>query len=75
MDKELLKEWDKKYVWHPFTQMAEYEKYEPIVIERGEGCYLIDINGKRYLDAVASIWCNVHGHNVKELNEAIKNQL
>jgi len=75
VDKELLKEWDKKYVWHPFTQMAEYEKYEPIVIERGEGCYLIDIDGKRYLDAVASIWCNVHGHNVKELNEAIKNQL
>jgi adenosylmethionine-8-amino-7-oxononanoate aminotransferase len=75
MEPELLKEWDKKYVWHPFTQMAEYVKYEPIVIERGEGCWLIDVEGRRYLDAVGSIWCNVHGHNVKELNEAIVEQL
>ena len=75
MEPELLKEWDKKYVWHPFTQMAEYVKYEPIVIERGEGCWLIDVEGRRYLDAVGSIWCNVHGHYVKELNEAIVEQL
>ncbi|WP_457677636.1 adenosylmethionine--8-amino-7-oxononanoate transaminase [Thermovibrio sp.] len=75
MDKELLKEWDKRFVWHPFTQMAEYTKYEPIVIERGEGCWLIDTDGKRYLDAVGSIWCNVHGHNVKELNEALIEQV
>ncbi len=72
---DYLKEWDKKYVWHPFTQMAEYVKFEPIVIERGKGCWLYDTDGKRYLDAVGSIWCNVHGHNVKELNEAICNQL
>ncbi len=69
-----LKEWDKKFVWHPFTQMAEYVKHEPIVIERGEGCWLIDTEGRRYLDAVGSIWCNVHGHNVKELNEALCEQ-
>ena len=69
-----LKEWDKKFVWHPFTQMAEYVKHEPIVIGRGEECWLIDIEGKRYLDAVGSIWCNVHGHNVKELNEALCEQ-
>ena len=75
MRKELLKEWDRKYVWHPFTQMAEYVRHEPIVIERGEGCWLIDIDGKRYLDAVGSIWCNVHGHNVKELNEALIEQV
>ncbi len=73
--KELLKEWDKKYVWHPFTQMAEYVKHEPIIIERGEGCWLIDVDGKRYLDAVGSVWCNVHGHNVKELNEALIEQV
>ncbi len=73
--KELLKKWDKEFVWHPFTQMAEYVKSEPIVIERGEGCWLFDIDGKKYLDAVSSIWCNVHGHNVKELNEAIVSQL
>jgi len=73
--KELLKEWDKRYVWHPFTQMAEYVKHEPIVIEKGEGCWLIDIDGNRYLDAVGSIWCNVHGHSVKELNEALIEQV
>ncbi len=55
--------------------MAEYVKYEPIVIERGEGCWLYDVDGRKYLDAVSSIWCNVHGHNVKELNEAIVEQL
>ncbi len=71
---EQLKEWDKQFVWHPFTQMAEYVKHEPIVIERGEGCWLIDTEGRRYLDAVGSIWCNVHGHNAKELNEALCEQ-
>jgi adenosylmethionine-8-amino-7-oxononanoate aminotransferase len=55
--------------------MAEYCKFEPIVIERGEGCWLIDTEGRRYLDAVGSIWCNVHGHCVKELNEAVVEQL
>jgi len=75
ISKETLKEWDKRYVWHPFTQMAEYVKYEPIVIERGEGCWLIDVDGKKYLDAVGSIWCNVHGHNVKELNDALCKQV
>ena len=75
MNSKLLKEWDKRYVWHPFTQMAEYCKFEPIVIERGEGCWLIDTEGRRYLDAVGSIWCNVHGHCVKELNEAVVEQL
>jgi len=74
IDKEKLKEWDKQFVWHPFTQMAEYVKHEPIVIERGEGCWLIDTEGRRYLDAVGSIWCNVHGHNVKELNKALCQQ-
>jgi len=73
--KELLKEWDKTYVWHPFTQMAEYVKFEPIIIEKGQGCWLYDIDGRKYLDAVGSIWCNVHGHNVKELNEALIEQV
>ena len=54
--------------------MAEYVKHEPIVIERGEGCWLIDTEGRRYLDAVSSIWCNVHGHNVEELNRALIEQ-
>lgn len=72
---ELLKEWDQEYIWHPFTQMQEYMKTKPLVIERGEGSYLIDIEGNRYLDGVSSLWVTVHGHNKKEINEAIKEQV
>jgi len=72
---ELLEQWDKEYIWHPFTQMGEYVKERPLVIERGEGSYLIDIEGNRYLDGVSSLWVTVHGHNKKELNDAIKEQL
>src|SRR3989344_3004201 len=66
---------DKKYVWHPFTQMKEWEKEIPIIIERGEGNYLIDTNGKKYLDGVSSLWVNVHGHRKKEIDDAIKKQI
>jgi adenosylmethionine-8-amino-7-oxononanoate aminotransferase len=55
-----LEDLDRRVLWHPFTQMAEWE---PLVIERGEGSYLIDTQGRRYLDGVSSLWCNVHGHN------------
>ena len=55
--------------------MKEWEEDTPIVIERGEGCYLIDSDGNRYLDGVAAIWTNVHGHCKKEINEAIKTQV
>ena len=47
---ETLREYDRRYVWHPFTQMKEWEEDEPIVISRGEGSYLIDTEGNRYLD-------------------------
>ncbi|OPX85260.1 MAG: L-Lysine-8-amino-7-oxononanoate aminotransferase [Pelotomaculum sp. PtaB.Bin117] len=72
---ELLEQWDQEYIWHPFTQMQEYVKDKPLVIERGEGSYLTDIEGKRYLDGVSSLWVTVHGHNKKELNSAIAEQL
>ena len=72
---EQLRAWDKRHVWHPFTQMHDWEQEEPIVITRGEGCWLIDSDGKRYLDGVASMWTNVHGHCRKELNEALKAQV
>jgi len=62
-------------VWHPFTQMAEYMAEEPLVIERGEGCFLYDVEGKRYIDGVSSLWVNVHGHRVKEIDAAISAQL
>jgi len=73
--KEELLKWDIEYVWHPFTQMKEYCSEEILMIERGEGCYLWDIDGNKYIDAVSSIWLNVHGHNRKEINEAVKKQI
>lgn len=72
---EQLREWDRQHVWHPFTQMQDWEQEEPIVITRGEGSWLIDSDGNRYLDGVASMWTNVHGHCRRELNEALKAQV
>ncbi len=74
-DTDTLREYDRTYVWHPFTQMRDWETENPIVIERGEGSYLIDTDGNRYLDGVASIWTNVHGHCRPEINEALKKQI
>ena len=53
------------YVWHPNTQMSEWSKFPKIV--GGEGMWLIDEDGNRFLDGVASMWCNVWGHSKKEL--------
>ncbi|MBI5561323.1 MAG: adenosylmethionine--8-amino-7-oxononanoate transaminase [Deltaproteobacteria bacterium] len=66
---------DKRHVWHPFTQMKEWETAENLVIERGEGNYLIDTEGRRYLDGAASLWVNVHGHGRREIDAAIKTQM
>lgn len=66
---------NKQYIWHPFTQMKDYIEDQPVIIAEGKGRKLIDVNGKEYWDGVSSIWLNVHGHNVEELNEAIKQQL
>jgi adenosylmethionine-8-amino-7-oxononanoate aminotransferase len=66
---------DKEFVWHPFTQMLDWEKEDNIVIEKGDGIYLYDIHGNKYIDGVSSLWVNIHGHNNKELNDAIKEQI
>ncbi|MDE6252500.1 MAG: adenosylmethionine--8-amino-7-oxononanoate transaminase [Lachnospiraceae bacterium] len=66
---------DLKYIWHPCSQMKDYEELQPIVIDRGEGVYLYDKNGKEYLDIVSSWWCNLLGHCNTKINEGIKNQL
>ena len=67
---------DKKYLWHPFTQQQEWEKDSDItVITRGEGTYLYDAKGRKYLDGVSSLWCNVHGHQVPAIDRAIQRQL
>ncbi|MBI1369483.1 MAG: adenosylmethionine--8-amino-7-oxononanoate transaminase [Planctomycetes bacterium] len=66
---------DHAHVWHPFTPMRQWREAEPLIIERGEGAYLIDARGHRYIDGVSSLWCNVHGHAVPEIDAAIRAQL
>lgn len=63
---------DRENLWHAFTQMAEYE---PLLIERGQGCTIVDIDGNVYLDGTASLWCNVHGHRHPKLDAALVEQL
>lgn len=72
---EQLQTWDKQYLWHPFTQMQDYGKETPLIIEEGRGIFLSDIDGKEYIDGVSSMWCNIHGHRKKEIDDAIKRQL
>lgn len=67
---------DLTHLWHPFTQQQVWlENEQPLIIERGEGCTLIDVEGRRYLDGVSSLWCNVHGHGVPELLNALHGQV
>ena len=70
-----LADWDRKYLWHPFTQMQEWEQDKPLIIEHGTGSYLIDTKGRKYLDGTSSIWVNLHGHRHPALDQAIKKQL
>lgn len=74
-DAATLQEWDERYVWHPFTPHSVYRDEEPLMVVAGEGNYLIDVNGRRYLDGVSSIWCNTFGHRKKEIDDAIRAQL
>lgn len=69
---EQLREWDRTLLWHPFTQMAEYE---PLILESGRGCLLVDLDGNQYIDGVSSLWCNVHGHRHPRLDAAVREQL
>ncbi len=66
---------DRKFVWHPFTQMRDWLKREPIVITSGKGAVLRDVKGREYLDANSSIWTNLHGHQNPKINAAIARQL
>ncbi len=74
-DTKRLIELDKAHVWHPFTPMKQWRENEQLVIEAGEGAYLIDTEGRRYIDGVSSLWCNVLGHRVPEIDRAIVAQL
>ena len=76
MNHKILAAKDKKYLWHPFTQQQEWEADGDItIITKGQGTYLYDARGRKYLDGVSSLWCNVHGHQVPEIDRAIRNQL
>lgn len=66
---------DQQHVWHPFTPMRQWRQTPPTVIERGDGPYIYDTDGNRYIDGVSSIWCNVHGHRVPEIDDAVRDQL
>ena len=66
---------DRAYIWHPFTPMRQWRDGDPLVIDRAEGFDLFDIDGNRYLDGVSSLWCNVHGHRVPAIDNAIRDQL
>jgi adenosylmethionine-8-amino-7-oxononanoate aminotransferase len=66
---------DHEYLWHPFTQQRDWVAEEPLVIEAAEGTELIDSEGRRYLDGVSSLWCNVHGHRHPAIDEAVRTQL
>lgn len=72
---EHLAKLDLEHVWHPFTAMQVWLDEQPLVIERAEGCELIDTDGNRYLDGVSSLWVNVHGHGHQVINAAITAQL
>lgn len=66
---------DLNHIWHPCSQMKDYDTLPPIVIERGEGVWLYDTEGRRYLDAIASWWVNLFGHRHPRLNSALNRQL
>ena len=70
-----LAEADHRHLWHPFTQMEGWLAEDPLIVDGAEGVYLVDTLGNRYLDGVSSLWCNVHGHRVAELDDAIRAQL
>lgn len=70
-----LVEKDLQYIWHPCSQMKDYQELKPIIIDHGKGVYLYDKNGREYIDIVSSWWCNLLGHCHPKINTAIKSQL
>ena len=70
-----LAEADHRHLWHPFTQMQGWLEDDPLIIDAAEGVHLVDTLGRRYLDGVSSLWCNVHGHRVPEIDAAVRAQL
>ncbi|MGA8476546.1 MAG: aminotransferase class III-fold pyridoxal phosphate-dependent enzyme, partial [Chthoniobacterales bacterium] len=71
-DRENLELLDKLYLWHPFTPMQEWiaEEHHPLMLVAGDGVWLSDAQGNKYLDGNSSIWTNIHGHNHPAINLA-----
>jgi adenosylmethionine---8-amino-7-oxononanoate aminotransferase len=74
-DPDHLADLDRRHLWHPFTAQQRWVDEEPLIITRGEGCWLIDARGRRYLDGVSSLWTNVHGHGHPALDAALRRQI
>jgi adenosylmethionine---8-amino-7-oxononanoate aminotransferase len=66
---------DHRHLWHPFTQQRGWVEEDPLIVERGEGCHLVDTEGRRYVDGVSSLWCTVHGHRHPRIDAAVREQL
>jgi adenosylmethionine-8-amino-7-oxononanoate aminotransferase len=66
---------DHRYIWHPFTQQQGWVEEDPVIIESAEGTTLTDTEGRRYIDGVSSLWCNVHGHRHPKIDAAVQDQL
>ncbi len=73
--REQLEKWDREHLWHPFTPMQAYAAARPLIVQQAKGCMLQDLDGRWYIDGVSSLWCNVHGHAVPELDAAVRKQL
>jgi adenosylmethionine---8-amino-7-oxononanoate aminotransferase len=74
-DGRQLRRDDRECLWHPFTQQRGWTEEEPLVIECADGCELVDASGRRYIDGVSSLWCNVHGHRHPRIDAAVRDQL
>jgi adenosylmethionine---8-amino-7-oxononanoate aminotransferase len=74
-DHDALVAADRAHLWHPFTQQRDWAGEEPVIVERAEGTDLVDTHGRRYIDGVSSLWCNVHGHRQPLIDAAIRDQL
>ena len=72
---EQIAQLDRRYLWHPFTQQRDWAEDEQPVIERAEGTTLVGSDGRRYIDGVSSLWCNVHGHRHPLIDSAVRQQL
>ncbi|MEJ2691036.1 MAG: aminotransferase class III-fold pyridoxal phosphate-dependent enzyme, partial [Deltaproteobacteria bacterium] len=70
-----LQQLDKRHIWHPYTQMKDYENRDLLLIDRAAGIILTDLRGREYFDTISSWWCILHGHNHPTISEAVSRQL